>query len=353
MKLLFLDLELAHSKNGGKICEFGYVKTNEKFEVIKQENLIINPNIKRKDWDWYALKKILNRKVEQYENEKTFDKYYPKIKTIIEDVDYIFGHSLHNDVKAIKAELDNNNYPALIFDFYDVKNCFKEYLNVKKDTGLIKICNILGISIEGKEHDAMYDSINTMLILKYIAEKEKLTIEEIISLCPTMKMNSVDCLLKKKNNQKVNKKSLKYIIENTRKDNNGNDSLKNKKVYICYTFTKQLITETKNLVQLIINEGGEVVRKTEDADIFIQLNESIKVNNVIIEPMTNKHYEEAVHNGKSIEKIDLKNFLSNFDISIDDLSNGICYTKINKKEELTEQNKHLTRSIAEIYNKKN
>ena len=47
MRVLFFDLEFAHSKNGGKICEFGYVVTNEKLEILRKENMIINPNIER------------------------------------------------------------------------------------------------------------------------------------------------------------------------------------------------------------------------------------------------------------------------------------------------------------------
>ena len=67
MKYLFLDLEMANSKNGGKICEFGYVLTNEKFEILKEENLIINPNIERKSWDYYALNEILKKTAAYYE----------------------------------------------------------------------------------------------------------------------------------------------------------------------------------------------------------------------------------------------------------------------------------------------
>ena len=91
MKYLFLDLEMAHSKNDGKICEFGYVLTNEKFEILKEENLIINPNIERKSWDWFALKKIMKKTSAYYESGKTFDKYYPRIKTLIEEADFIYG----------------------------------------------------------------------------------------------------------------------------------------------------------------------------------------------------------------------------------------------------------------------
>ena len=83
MRILFFDLEYASCKNGCKICEFGYVITNEKFEIIERNNLIINPYISNDEWDWWALKHILTRTKKEYEERLTFNKYYPKIKEII------------------------------------------------------------------------------------------------------------------------------------------------------------------------------------------------------------------------------------------------------------------------------
>ena len=43
MKYLFFDLEYATSKGGNiKICEFGYVVTDENFQILDRDNFIIN-----------------------------------------------------------------------------------------------------------------------------------------------------------------------------------------------------------------------------------------------------------------------------------------------------------------------
>ena len=53
MNILFYDLEFATSKDGmPKICEFGFVLTDEELNIIEKSNYIINPNIPRKDWDF-------------------------------------------------------------------------------------------------------------------------------------------------------------------------------------------------------------------------------------------------------------------------------------------------------------
>lgn len=67
MNYLFYDIECANSFGGtGKICSFGYVLTNENFEVITEDDVLINPNDK---WDWYVLKNM--RSLRRKRHQKT------------------------------------------------------------------------------------------------------------------------------------------------------------------------------------------------------------------------------------------------------------------------------------------
>jgi hypothetical protein len=44
MKYLFFDIECSVvSKNAAKICAFGYCLTDEKFNILEKEDLLINP----------------------------------------------------------------------------------------------------------------------------------------------------------------------------------------------------------------------------------------------------------------------------------------------------------------------
>ena len=43
MKYLFFDIECS---NGHDICSFGYCLTDEKFKIIKKEDIVINPESK-------------------------------------------------------------------------------------------------------------------------------------------------------------------------------------------------------------------------------------------------------------------------------------------------------------------
>jgi len=126
MKYLFYDLEYATSKGGNiKICEFGYVVTNEKFDVLERDNFIIDPNITRQDWDWWVIKNKLIRKVNEYENSPAFPHFYSNIKRLIDNADYVIGHTLNGDAKALNIECQRYDMPSLDYDFYDVKNIFR------------------------------------------------------------------------------------------------------------------------------------------------------------------------------------------------------------------------------------
>ena len=44
MKYLFFDIECSVvSKNAAKICAFGYCLTDEKFNILEKEDILINP----------------------------------------------------------------------------------------------------------------------------------------------------------------------------------------------------------------------------------------------------------------------------------------------------------------------
>ena len=93
MKFLFFDLEYATSKGGNiKICEFGFVVTDENFKIKERDNFIINPNILREEWDWRVVRTILTRRVSEYENSPKFDEYYDDIVELIKSADYVLNY---------------------------------------------------------------------------------------------------------------------------------------------------------------------------------------------------------------------------------------------------------------------
>jgi hypothetical protein len=83
MKYLFFDIECANCFDGkAKICEFGYVLTDEKFNVLQEDTFQINP---RSKFDKLGFKKRgikLAYPYEYYYNQPDFKCFYEKIKSV-------------------------------------------------------------------------------------------------------------------------------------------------------------------------------------------------------------------------------------------------------------------------------
>ena len=147
MKYLFYDLEKATSKNCGKICEFGYVVTDEKFNVLERNNFIINPSIEDKDWDWYAVKNVLKRNKSEYINCPDFEYYYPKIEELIESSDCVVGYSVtDDDAKTLTAECIRYGKSIISYDYIDIKPLYKKLINSKDSVGLKRIIQDLNVT---------------------------------------------------------------------------------------------------------------------------------------------------------------------------------------------------------------
>lgn len=342
MKYLFFDCEFANCfENKEKICEFGYAMVNENFEILYKDNIIINPNIKRNEWDWYALKNILTRKREVYENRLFFPAYFKKISTLIHSADYIFGHSISTDVHAINSELQRYNLPALNFEFYDIKEIFKEYANVNKNISVEGILSQLGIKGDENKHDAEVDAFNTMLELKTILGNLEFSLEELISCCPKAKNKTFDFIiefkkqygqheitrkeeLQKKNFLKNNTMrssngiSNRYyflgFLKNVKVTKEGKGKLQGQKVSFSLNYEKTHFREIMNLVQIIKNEGGEYILRASDADIFVTYASYNKEGNLRT-CNREKYVDEAIKKGKTIEKFSLNQFLKILEVT--------------------------------------
>ncbi len=300
MKYLFLDLEFANSFNGSiKICEFGYLITNENFKVIEKDNIIINPNISIKAWDHKVVSTILTRKISEYLNRAPFPTYYQRIKRIFSKVDFIFGHTTAQDVLAINDECIRYKLPSLDFVFYDIKTFYKNYAKETNDKSVVKILEALNITGINKEHDVLADAYNTMLILKTLLNIQNINLEEIIKLNPTAKdstknynIASYEKVIKRQERKFLNtitnlancnvlglktwcysKKIFNLFLDNLKLSKRDN-TLKDLIIFISPTYTSEHLRQTLNLVQLIIDYGGKFTTNLKEANTIVKYKQS-------------------------------------------------------------------------------
>ena len=342
VRYLFFDLEYATSSGGNmKICEFGYVITNENFKVIERNNLIINPNISRREWDYRVVEKILTRKIEEYEKGYTFRHYYSKIAALINNADMVLGHTLDSDAKAINDDCQRYDLPSIDYDFYDIKTLYKHFSNENKARSVTSILEELNIEGDPKEHDAEADAFNTMLALKTMVEMRKTDIKEFVNLYPDIKdstenyvIKSVDEFEQKRKseflehlngdgtnditNSSINKSRYRQFIDNVKPQTEFGAKFYKKKVSISTNYAAHHYKEILNLIQLIVNEGGTVTIKVSESDIFVKY-EIHNEDGTPIDDIRLERVLEENQNGGSIEIIDLKELLARLEITEEEL----------------------------------
>ena len=336
MKYLFFDLEFATSRSGiSKICEFGYVLTNESFDVIKRDNLIIDPYIARRDWDYRVVKKILTRSIKEYESNPRFDEYYDQIYDLINTSDYVFGHTISSDVKALNQDIKRYNLDPIDFNFYDFKEIYRNYSNIKKDRSVTNILTDLHINGENNTHDAETDAYNTMLILKNMLNSLEMNLNDLLELVPnaldctnSFVIKSIDESNKRKikrfnlesstesNNTRFGRNYRRYLqfLDNVKPTSKLGSVFKDKKISISINYEQHHFKQMLNLIQLIVNNGGTVILKATLSDIFVKY-DIIQEDGTLRYDSKLKYVLEANDSGSNIEIIDFNELLNRLNIT--------------------------------------
>ena len=174
MKYVFFDIECACVyKSVAKICAFGYVLTDENFNVLEREDILLNPKGKfhltdRKGREGLVLPYVY----EDFKKYPLFPAAYDRIKALLENKEHIvLGHATLNDVNYLNLETRRYKLPSLKFRYYDTQFF---YMNVKKDfsrqLGLGAMAEELGV--EFTPHRAVDDAYATMRVCEALIRRE-------------------------------------------------------------------------------------------------------------------------------------------------------------------------------------
>lgn len=167
MEFLFFDIECANCFHGaGKMCEFGYVVTDEFFAVKEREVLLINPHNR---FDPYVIKNLLTHEKREYWRAPSYPTVFNKIKSLFDRDMTVVGHSVNNDFRFLNDEARRYKLPFFNCLFYDVKEIYSAYKQDERGVGVKAICEELSISeLDGHEHSSVDDAYATMLITKQL-----------------------------------------------------------------------------------------------------------------------------------------------------------------------------------------
>ena len=231
MKYLFFDIECSNCFDGiGKMCEFGYVLTDDKFNVISRHDIPMNPGKGDTKFD----KKIRKRDPnfawaydeEVYRSCPEFPEYYERIRKMFEADDVmVFGYAVDNDIRYLGDTLLRYNKPLFEYIAYDIQIMMNYYSKkIEKFTSLDHAFkSMCGISeyIKLRPHLSRDDAYMTMMVLKGMCENLEVSLEELISLCPKCKYAAKEYLedyferrkVKKEHPEQFRKKGTRRCAE--------------------------------------------------------------------------------------------------------------------------------------------
>lgn len=183
MKYLFFDIECA---DGIRMCSFGYVLVDEKFNILSKKDILINPKCAfRLGRDEFDPNIELAYPVSEFLKQKVFPCYYDEIKNLIISKGVIpVGHSVLSDMSFIKFACNRYNLDLIEYRAFDTQRAYALYSN-SHNKKLHKIIEELDIDESGLcEHKSCDDAEFTMRVAKKLCEIESITMSELIDRYP-------------------------------------------------------------------------------------------------------------------------------------------------------------------------
>lgn len=177
MNFVFFDIECASVyKYIAKICAFGYVLCDEKFNIIAKEDILINPKGKFHLTDGsgeHGL--VLPYEYAGFKFCPVFKDVYPQIRELLENKDnLVFGHATVNDVNYLNLETKRFRLPSFKFTYSDSQLMYMTSVeDFSRQFGLEYITR--NLDVEFTPHRAADDAYATMRVCEALAKKHGCT----------------------------------------------------------------------------------------------------------------------------------------------------------------------------------
>ena len=206
MRYLFFDIECCDGKN---ICTFGYTITDENFNVIEKDDILVNPEAR---FTIPTREKRINIQLaypkSAFLNAPNYPAVYERIAKIINHPDQkIFGHAVASDINFLATANRRYHMPEFNITAFDTQKLYAKH--TKGGTkSLESIATSLGVDLNGIElHKSCDDALLTMLCAKAMSKKTGKSAVEMFA-------NAKDCVVTSKDVDYMHRRH----IEMPRKD---------------------------------------------------------------------------------------------------------------------------------------
>lgn len=286
MKYLFFDIESSNGRNEC-VCEFGYVLTDEQFNLLEQKVFKMNP---KGNFNTGGKVKLYFKK-QEYENSPIFPYYYKTIKQLLTNPNYVvFGYSVAGDIRFINASSKRYDKPKIDFRAYDVQKIYQKFKNLQNQISLEKAtANIPKEDLNGiYPHRSDCDAKMTMLVLKHLVKENNIDITKLVKENRLYEIQAKSlAALNGGKNSKIRKEQARDTWSKFVSLNDTKEAKSNKETcFLSNTFKKD--AETVNYIITKVKKNGYrpvrqlseakyiIVRDLNDKERFINLHSDIK-----------------------------------------------------------------------------
>jgi hypothetical protein len=271
-KYLFFDIECVQVAKRDYIFSFGYVLCDQAFQVLKQEDILINPNVQVQVSTGIKIHYQWNKVISQ----PTFGEFYPQIRALLDDPNHlVIGHAIDNDIKFLYQECQEYQLPGFYFDFVDSQVLFDQLHHLDKRSSITTILDYYQLKPSGLHRSDM-DAYDNMLYMQKMCLEVGQSIEILLSNSNILKgiskgLNCHRCLMKN------------WIYEPARTDNKISllerinfdrfevmtDRLKGKSFVINTKLLYDNLDQGLFIIKLILENGGNFQQTDSNPTIFI------------------------------------------------------------------------------------
>lgn len=208
MKYLFFDIECANCYSGkGKIYSFGYLLTDEKFNIIHgPEDLLVNPD---SNFDPYVKKNILAYDKGIFKTLPKFNQVYDSInKLMTEDDTLCFGYGITNDLRFLQNDCKRYGLPYIHARVCEIQKLIELVEGNKARKLDVEYVERTGDN-ERKTHRSDEDALRTAKVAQCICEKFNKKLHECFLESDNFVMADKSIVKRQKTQKKENKNAIK------------------------------------------------------------------------------------------------------------------------------------------------
>ncbi|MBQ7788732.1 MAG: hypothetical protein IJ398_03665 [Clostridia bacterium] len=349
MEYIFFDIECANCFHGhGKICSFGYVITDEKFNIIQKSDILINPHSK---FHLYGHGNhpgiVLGYDEKAFNSSPDFKHYYKIIRSLLTKPNtLVFGFSVLSDAGFIKSECERFSKEIFDYKFFDIQRIYTDYKELENTPALIKCASEYGVTETQDIHKSDDDSYFTMRVMKGLCQETGLSPLELIERYPHCKCKCENGeieseYLKYRETIKAQKLSKMEKLTGSKRDNwihateknatefsnyfkrvfinrQASSRLCGKKICISSLYEEYHFNEMMNIVSHLALNGAKYTRHAYGCDIFVTC-DLIGKNNTLYRCYRKEKALSAIDEGKEIKFIDINELFSILEVEENDL----------------------------------